>query len=280
VHEVTVKLVQFFHDSAASRPGILLDDAIIDISAQGFRDLADVIAATSLPSLSGPRYPLAEVRLDTPLANPPRIFCIGLNYRDHAIESGMKIPETPVVFLKLKEAIIGPDVSVVLPINSSEVDYEAEMAVVIGVGGYRIAAADAMSHVFGYTILNDVSARDIQLSTSQWTMGKSFPSFCPIGPAITTSDAIPDPHALNISLTIDGEQLQASNTRELIFGIPALIEYLSSLTPLLPGDLISTGTPPGVGLGRSPRRWLKPGESMTIEVEGIGKLINPVIAED
>lgn len=166
-----------------------------------------------------------------------------------------------------------------LPSNAKNVDYEAELAVVIGKGGYRISAAEAMTHVFGYTIVNDVSARDIQLATSQWTMGKSFPTFCPVGPAIVTADEIADPHKLDISLRIDGELLQHSNTCELIFTIPKLIEYLSSITPLEPGDIISTGTPPGVGLGRTPLRWLKPDETMTIEIENVGLLSNPVVAE-
>jgi len=222
---------------------------------------------------------MEEVRLHAPLLDPPRVFAIGLNYRDHAIESGMAIPTTPVVFFKLPTAIIGPCEPIVLPKNSTQPDYEAELAFVIGKGGYRIPASAWHDHVYGYTIVNDVSARDVQFASSQWSMSKSFPTFCPIGPAIVTADEIPDPHNLQISLSIDGEQLQNSNTRELVFKIPELIEYLSSITPLLPGDIISTGTPPGVGLGRTPKRWLKPGETVTVTVEGLGSLTNPVIAE-
>jgi 2-keto-4-pentenoate hydratase/2-oxohepta-3-ene-1,7-dioic acid hydratase in catechol pathway len=228
---------------------------------------------------AAPLFPLDEVRLHAPLPNPPRVFAIGLNYRDHAIESGIAIPTTPVVFLKLQSAIIGPGEPIVLPANSTQPDYEAEFAFVIGKGGFRIPASAWREHVYGYTLLNDVSARDVQFASSQWTMGKSFPTFCPIGPAIVTADEIPDPHALNIRLDIDGVVLQHSNTRELIFKIPALIEYLSSITPLLPGDIVSTGTPSGVGLGRTPKRWLKAGERVTITVEGLGSLSNPVIAE-
>ena len=135
-----------------------------------------------------------------------------------------------------------------------------------------------MGHVFGYTILNDVSARDIQFSTSQWTLSKSLPTFCPMGPAIVTADEIPDPHALDISLSINGETLQNSNSRELIFQIPELIAYISSITPLLPGDIVSTGTPAGVGLGRTPKRWLKPNESVTVKIDGLGELTNPTLA--
>jgi 2-keto-4-pentenoate hydratase/2-oxohepta-3-ene-1,7-dioic acid hydratase in catechol pathway len=224
-------------------------------------------------------YPLSEVRLHAPLHNPPRIFAIGLNYRDHARETKMPIPTTPVVFFKLPTAIIGPGDPIVLPFNSAEPDYEAELAFVIGRSGYRIPAAEWRNHVYGYTIVNDVSARDVQRASSQWSMAKSFPTFCPIGPAIVTADEIPDPHSLSISLTIGGQILQNSNTPELIFKIPELIEYLSSITPLLPGDIVSTGTPSGVGVGRTPRRWLQPGETVTITVDGLGSLSNPVTAE-
>ena len=217
--------------------------------------------------------------LHAPLENPPRIFAIGLNYREHAIETKAKFPDFPVVFFKLGTAINAPGAPIVLPKNSQEVDYEAELAFVIGKGGYRIAAKDAMEHVFGYTIINDVSARDIQRSTSQWSMAKSFPSFCPMGPAIVTADEIADPHALGISTTIGGEVLQNSTTAELIFKIPQLIEYLSSIAPLLPGDIVSTGTPSGVGMGRTPNRWLKAGETVTVKIEGLGELSNPIVAE-
>jgi len=220
-----------------------------------------------------------QVKLHAPLVNPPRVFAIGLNYRDHAIESGMELPKSPVVFFKLQSSIIGPGEAIVLPKNSTQPDYEAEMAFVIGKGGYRIKAENWREHVYGYTIINDVSARDVQFASSQWTMAKSFPTFCPMGPAIVTADEIADPHKLAIGLSIDDYVLQSSNTRELIFKIPELIEYLSSITPLEPGDVVSTGTPSGVGLGRTPKRWLRAGETVTVTVEGLGALTNPVIAE-
>jgi 2-keto-4-pentenoate hydratase/2-oxohepta-3-ene-1,7-dioic acid hydratase in catechol pathway len=184
-----------------------------------------------------------------------------------------------VVFFKLSTAIIGPGENIVLPKNSIQPDYEAELAFVIGKGGYRIPASAWREHVYGYTIVNDVSARDVQLSTSQWSLAKSFPTFCPMGPAIVTTDEIADPHELAISLSIDGEVLQNSSTNELVFRIPELVEYISSITPLLPGDVVSTGTPSGVGMGRTPQRWLKAGESVTVTVEGLGSLTNPVVAE-
>jgi 2-keto-4-pentenoate hydratase/2-oxohepta-3-ene-1,7-dioic acid hydratase in catechol pathway len=274
-----MKLISFSTKSSEARPGLLLEDTILDLSPGGFSSTLEVIARGNVSTPAATRVSLDGAMIHAPLANPPRIFAIGLNYRDHARESGMEIPTTPVVFFKLPTAIIGPGEPIVLPKNSTQPDYEAEFAFIIGKGGYRIAAADWRDHVYGYTIVNDVSARDVQFSSTQWSMSKSFPTFCPLGPAIVTADEITDPHALDISLSIDGETLQQSNTRELVFKIPELIEYLSSITPLLPGDIISTGTPPGVGLGRNPKRWLKPGETVTVTVEGLGSLTNPVVAE-
>jgi 2-keto-4-pentenoate hydratase/2-oxohepta-3-ene-1,7-dioic acid hydratase in catechol pathway len=279
-----MKLVSFSIADGPVRPGVLVEDGnlVVDLGAAGYADALAVIAAelTTLPT-SGEHaaHKIGEVKMHAPIANPPRVFAIGLNYRDHAIESGMAIPTTPVVFFKLQTAIIGPGEAIVLPRNSTQPDYEAEFAFVIGKGGFRISAADWREHVYGYTIVNDVSARDVQLATSQWSLGKSFPTFCPIGPAIVTADEIADPHQLAIGLTIDGVVYQNSNTRELIFKIPELIEYISSITPLLPGDVVSTGTPFGVGLGRTPKRWLQPGETVTITVEGLSSLTNPVVAE-
>ncbi len=279
-----MKLVSFTTADGKIRPGALFEEGglVADLTTAGFADALAVIAAgwtAYQPGGVHPAYPLAEVRLHAPLLNPPRVFAIGLNYRDHARELGLTPPAVPVVFFKLQTAIIGPGEAIVLPVNSREPDYEAEMAFVIGKGGHRIPAASWREHVYGYTILNDVSARDVQFATSQWTLGKSFPTFCPIGPAIVTSDEIDDPHALEIGLSIDGVVHQHSNTREMIFGIPQLIEYLSSVVPLLPGDIVATGTPPGVGVGRTPKRWLKPGETVTITIEGLGSLSNRVVAE-
>lgn len=274
-----MKIVTFCLVDGNPRPGILLEDGIIDLSEQKFESVLELISGGGKAVAEGRKVALDVATLMAPLENPPRIFCIGLNYRDHAIESKMDIPWVPTVFLKLASAIVGPGAPIVLPKNSKQPDYEAEMAVVIGKGGFRIAAEAWREHVFGYTILNDVSARDVQLATSQWTLGKSFPTFCPMGPAIVTADAIADPHRLDIRLDIDGEELQHSNTRKLIFRIPDLIAYISSITPLMAGDVISTGTPQGVGLGRNPQRWLVPGETVTVAIEGLGELVNPVVAE-
>jgi 2-keto-4-pentenoate hydratase/2-oxohepta-3-ene-1,7-dioic acid hydratase in catechol pathway len=223
--------------------------------------------------------PLTSVRLLSPLPRPGKILCVGLNYRDHAIESKMELPKVPAVFTKFPNSVTGHGANVVIPRMTKQADYEAEMAVVIGKTARRVTVEDWQEFVFGYTILNDVSARDVQLSTSQWSLGKSFDTFAPIGPVIVSKDEITDPHVLDIKLSIDGEVLQHSNTKELIFKVPDLIAYLSSIVTLEPGDLISTGTPAGVGLGRTPQRWLKAGETMTVEVEKIGALANSIIAE-
>ena len=279
-----MKLVSFSIGDGRVRPGALLDEGglVVDLTAAGYADALAVIAAgVSAIDKPGayPAYKLSEVRLHAPFANPPRIFAIGLNYREHAIESKLTLPEFPVVFFKLQTSIVGPGEAIVLPRNSNEPDYEVELAFVIGKGGFRIPGSEWRDHVYGYTIVNDVSARDIQRSTSQWSMSKSFPTFCPMGPAIVTAGEIADPHDLAIGLSISGEVLQNSRTSQLVFGVPALIEYLSSIAPLLAGDIVSTGTPSGVGLGRTPPRWLRPGDIVTATVEGLGSLTNPVVAE-
>ena len=280
-----MKLVSFATGEGDIRPGALREESnlVVDLTATGCKNTLEAIAAgiREVPREPGvyAGHRLSDVRIHAPLANPPRIFAIGLNYHEHATESGLTLPDYPVVFFKLQTGIIGPGDAIVLPTNSREPDYEAELAFIIGKGGFRIQAAEWREHVYGYTIINDVSARDIQRSTTQWSMSKSFPTFCPMGPAIVTADEIADPHDLAIGLSINGEVLQNSRTNQLVFGVPALIEYLSSITPLLPGDIVSTGTPSGVGMGRKPPRWLKPGDRVTVTVEGLGSLTNPVVAE-
>ncbi len=206
-------------DSNVPRPGVLQSGAVIDLGATYDDTLAVIAAGIAAIDNPGkfPSHKLNEIRVHAPIADPPRIFAIGLNYRDHAAESKMALPSAPVVFFKLPTAIIGPGDAIVLPKNSTEPDYEAELAFVIGKGGYRIPATAWREHVYGYTIINDVSARDVQRATSQWSLAKSFPTYCPMGPTIVTADEIPDPHQLAISLSINGETLQISYTRELIF---------------------------------------------------------------
>lgn len=268
-----MKIVAFKHKSGSTGAGVLSGDKIQRLPATGGDDVLAYIQSGA-QSQAGEELRLDEVTLLAPLSRPPRIFGIGLNYREHAAESKMAVQSVPTVFLKLSSSITGPDTDVLLWPEATQPDYEAELAVVIGKGGHRIPQENWRDHVFGYTILNDVSARGVQLATSQWTLGKSFPSFTPIGPWIVTADEVADPHNLNIRLTLSGEVMQSANTRDLIFRIPELIAYISNIVPLEAGDVISTGTPPGVGLGRNPQRWLKPDETMEIEIEGIGKLRN------
>src|SRR5579871_1553346 len=199
-----MKLVSYSVAGGEIRPGALLpNNTVVDLGGQ-YRDALGVIAAGLSVAPDAPAHKLDQVRLHAPLSNPPRVFAIGLNYRDHAKESGMEIPKVPVVFFKLTTSIIGPGENIVLPKNSTQPDYEAEFAFVIGNGGYRIPATAWREYVYGYTIVNDVSARDVQFATSQWSMSKSFPTFCPMGPAIVTADEIADPHNLHVELTIDG----------------------------------------------------------------------------
>jgi 2-keto-4-pentenoate hydratase/2-oxohepta-3-ene-1,7-dioic acid hydratase in catechol pathway len=214
---------------------------------------------------------------------PPVIFCIGLNYRRHAEETKAKLPQFPIVFMKSPACVIGPGEPIVLPrrLRSDEVDYEGELAVVIGERCKNVAKADALRYVHGYTCANDVSARDWQKQWggSQWCRGKTFDTFCPLGPRLIPASEIPDPNNLKIRTIVSGEVLQDSPTGDMIFDVPTLIEFLSGSTTLLPGTVILTGTPHGVGMARTPPRWLKAGDTVTVEIEKIGSLTNPVVEE-
>jgi 2-keto-4-pentenoate hydratase/2-oxohepta-3-ene-1,7-dioic acid hydratase in catechol pathway len=221
---------------------------------------------------------LEDAKVCPPVPRPGKIICIGLNYRDHAIESGMAIPEIPVTFSKFSTCLVGPEDSVVIPRGSEKTDYEAELAVVIGRLAKDVPKAKAYHHIFGYSCFNDVSARDFQFADGQWQRGKSCDTFAPMGPFVVTMDEIPNPQNLGIRLRLNGETMQNSRTDQLIFGVPELIEFLSSVITLEPGDIIATGTPPGVGFARKPPIFLKPGDRMEVEIDGLGVLANPVSA--
>ncbi len=268
--------------------GVLRGGQVVLLAGAGFHTSLEVIAGgadalekiAAFSSAGGAEaLPLGSVRLTAPIPRPPKLICVGLNYRDHAAECGLEIPKVPTIFNKFPNVIVGPGDPIVLPANSTKPDYEAEFAFVVGTGGRHIPGERWKDHVFGYMNLNDVSARDFQMATSQWLMGKTFDTFAPTGPWLVTADEIADPHNLDIRITVSGEVLQSSNTRNLIFGIPELIAHLSSVVTLEPGDIVSTGTPGGVGFVRKPPRYLRAGDECVVEVAGLGQLRNPVVAE-
>ncbi len=225
------------------------------------------------------RYETSRTKLLPPIPDPQKVICVGLNYRDHAKESGAAIPAEPVLFSKFPTALIGHEEAIVLPPVSKEVDYEAELVIVIGTRGRHLKADEAKDHVAGYTIGHDVSARDWQLKKEgkQWLAGKSFDTFAPTGPVLITPDEVPDPHNLPIRLRLNGKVMQDSNTKQMIFGVPDLLVYISQICTLEPGDLIFTGTPPGVGFARKPPIFLQPGDVTEVEIEGLGILRNGVV---
>ncbi|KKK39821.1 fumarylacetoacetate hydrolase [Mesobacillus campisalis] len=227
---------------------------------------------------SGANYslPVSQVEILPPVSNPEKLICVGLNYLDHCKETGLEPPSSPVIFSKYANAIIGEKAAIEIPVNSNQVDYEAELAIVIGKEAKHVSEEEAEEYIFGYTIMNDISARDQQFADGQWSRGKSADTFAPIGPVIVTKDEVGDPHRLDISLTLNGQIMQESNTENLIFNVSQIVSYLSQSMTLRPGDIIATGTPPGVGMGRDPQVWLKDGDNLSVSIEKIGTLTNPV----
>lgn len=287
-----MKLVTFVHNGQTRIGALAADATVVDLNRANPALPTDMLAllaggedALALAAKAVAAPPAAAVLaqsaviLKAPIPRPGKILCIGLNYRDHAAESNQPIPDYPTVFAKYANTIIGPGEAIVLPKVTDKIDYEAEFAFVIGRTARHVAAADALDYVAGYLPFNDVSARDYQMRTSQWTVGKTFDTFGPMGPALVTRDEIADPHNLDIQLSVNGEVLQSSNTRNLIFSINDLIADLTSFMTLEPGDVISTGTPSGVGAARKPQRWLRAGEVVRIEIAGLGALENPIVAE-
>jgi acylpyruvate hydrolase len=239
--------------------------------------LMNTLEALSQEKVDEISLPIDQVHLLPPVRNPSKIVCVGLNYADHCREQSIKIPESPTLFAKFPSSIIGPGDVINWPKGSSEqVDYEAELAIVIGKQSMNVPAAKAYEIIAGYTIVNDVSARDVQFADQQWVRGKSFDTFCPMGPVLVTHDQIEDPNSLGIRCRVNGETVQDSNTAEMIFKIPFLIEFISKTCTLLPGDVISTGTPAGVGVFRDPQVFLRSGDLVEVEIEGIGVLRNRV----
>lgn len=278
---------------AGPRAALLVGDSLLDIHAtdsnlpanlrqilsggpemlKAVADLAQRPAAVKVP--------LAQAKFHAPIVDPQKILCVGLNYKDHAAESGSPIPKDPVLFSKYATALIGHGETIVLPKVSQEVDYEAEFVIVIGKRGRHIARENALAHVAGYTVGHDVSARDWQLKKDgkQWMVGKTFDTFAPCGPFLVTRDEVADPRALPIRLRLNGQVMQNSNTNQMIFGVEDLLAYISQVVTLEPGDLIYTGTPPGVGTARKPPVYLKDGDVVEVEIDGLGLLRNPVKQE-
>jgi 2-keto-4-pentenoate hydratase/2-oxohepta-3-ene-1,7-dioic acid hydratase in catechol pathway len=269
-----------FGPAGQERPGVLLADGR-RIDAAGFGEDYDerFFGGDGLARLArwvagdGARAPVVadDVRLGAPVAHPSKIICVGLNYRDHAEESGMAAPSEPVLFFKSTTAIVGPNDDVVIPKGSTKTDWEVELAVVIGKRASYVEERDALAHVAGYLLHNDYSERAFQLERGgQWVKGKSCDTFAPLGPFIATPDEIGDPHDLALWLTVNGERKQNGTTRDLLFGIPMLVSYISQFMTLLPGDVISTGTPAGVAMGHKPVRFLQPGDVVELGIDGLG----------
>ena len=269
-----------YGDPGAERPAVLLDDGTrIDVSGFGEDFDERFFGGDGLQRLArwvasdGSRAPVvgADVRLGCPIARPSKIVCVGLNYRDHAKESGMTVPAEPVLFFKSTTAIVGPNDDVVIPKGSTKTDWEVELAIVIGQRATYVSESDALTHVAGYVLHNDYSERVFQLERGgQWVKGKSCDTFAPIGPFVATPDEIGDVHDLKLWLTVNGERKQDGTTRDLVFGVPTLVSYISQFMTLLPGDVISTGTPAGVAMGHKPVRFLQPGDVVELGIDGLG----------
>ncbi len=297
-----MKVVRFSQNGHAPRLGVLRGDAVADLQAGYAATLAkkgvvraEAIAATLFPSSTRAfleagvaatdaiaaitewvTLPVNSVRLHAPIADPGKIICIGLNYKDHAEESGMPVPPEPPMFPKWANAILDPGEPILRPRGCQQLDWEVELGVVIGRTARYVPREQALDHVFGYTIVNDVSARDFQFVTSQWAKGKMCETFAPVGPCIADRAEIPNPHVLDLKTWVNGKQMQNGSTTKLVFDVSYLVAYLSNLITLSPGDLIATGTPPGVGAGRKPPVFMVPGDVCRMEITGIGVLENPV----
>jgi 2-keto-4-pentenoate hydratase/2-oxohepta-3-ene-1,7-dioic acid hydratase in catechol pathway len=278
---------------AGPRAALLAGDSFIDIHAteanlpSNMRQILEIgpealLAIRQLANRpNAVKTPAAEVKYHAPIVDPRKIICVGLNYKDHAAESGAPIPKDPVLFSKYATALIGHGQAIVLPKVSQEVDYEAEFVIVIGKKGRHIATQNALDHVAGYTVGHDVSARDWQLKKDgkQWMVGKTFDTFAPCGPLLVTKDEVPEPRNLAISLRLNGQVMQNSSTNQMIFGVEELLAYISQVMTLEPGDLIYTGTPPGVGVARKPPVFMKDGDVAEVEIAGLGVLRNSVRQE-
>ncbi|HEU0002203.1 MAG TPA: fumarylacetoacetate hydrolase family protein [Ktedonobacteraceae bacterium] len=231
-------------------------------------------------TLDGIVYASEQIAFLAPVLRPGKVLCLGLNYRDHAAEAEMLVPDYPILFHKVAGSLTGHKQPIIIPRTSSRIDYEGELAVIVGRRGKYIAEQDALAYVVGYCAANDVSARDLQFRTSQWTTGKMLDTFGPLGPALVTKDEVPDPHALSIKTILNGQVMQNASTADMIFRVPFIISYISGIVTLEAGDVIMTGTPSGIGNTRKPQVFMKPGDTVTVEIERLGSLTNPLVAEE
>ena len=295
-----LKLIRFLHSDTESYGFLINQDKVMDLRSlseitmvrlppdlqglvslgqEGIRLVEQVVHNSSEDDKKRATLQIDDITLLAPISSPPKIICLGLNYRDHAEEIGAKIPEEPIFFMKPRTAIIGPNAPIILPSFVKQLDYEVEMAIVIGKRGKNIPVSAAREYIFGYTAFNDVSARDIQFKDKQWTRGKSFDTFAPIGPCITTANQIKNPNDLRICTRVNGELRQNSSTKNMIFNVYEIVYHLSRVMTLEPCDIIATGTPGGVGVFIKPEpKFLSPGDIVEVEVEGVGTLRNPVVA--
>jgi 2-keto-4-pentenoate hydratase/2-oxohepta-3-ene-1,7-dioic acid hydratase in catechol pathway len=290
-----MRVVTYAREGAA-RPGVVVADQLLDAATLArdagvgaiatVRELLEagaeawraVESAARDAAGRGDGRPLAGVTLRAPVEDPDKIICLGLNYRDHAEESGLPLPAAPMLFAKYRTSLTGPDAPIVVPPVTSAVDYEAELAVVIGRTAKDVAAEDALAYVAGVTAFNDVTARDVQHATSQWTAGKAIDTFAPCGPALVSLDEVGDVQALRVAARVNGATVQDGSTADMVFTVAETIAFVSSLMTLVPGDLIATGTPAGVGVSRDPQLLLRDGDEVEIEIAGVGRLRNPVVA--
>jgi len=265
-----VKIISNFHKD--------IPNSMVELLAGG-EELLNVVKSVSVQSKNV--ISIKDVQLLPPITGCEKIICVGLNYKDHCTEQNLSFPEEPVIFSKFPSAIISSGEEIVLPKISDSVDWEVELAVIIGKKGKNINKNEAFNYVAGYTVANDVSARDWQLkkNANQWLLGKTFDTFCPLGPALVTKDSVSDPHHLNLKCIVNDEVMQSSNTKELIFDIPTCIEWISQFCTLKPGDVILTGTPPGVGVFKKPATYLKSGDVVKCQIDEIGEIVNKIVCE-
>jgi 2,4-didehydro-3-deoxy-L-rhamnonate hydrolase len=269
-----LKLVTYSVGGGEPRVGSLEGEEIRPLARE---DMIEFIEYGGSPEPGEDTVPLGEARIHAPIARPQKVIGIGLNYEDHAAETGADIPDKPIVFAKYSNTVIGPGEAIRIPPITEQADYEAELAVVIGSAARNVSESEALGHVFGYANANDVSSRDLQFSEGgQWTRSKSIDTFCPLGPYIATRDEIEDPQDLSIRCILNGEVMQDGTTAKMIFSVAEIVSFLSQGMTLVPGDVIVTGTPPGVGSARDPQVWLKAGDEITIEIDGLGALTNSV----